>query len=123
MVKGRRAHSRGQTVERTTNHWGTHANTPARGSDLQYPRSIVRFARPNKGLHPCQKPVCLLAWLVRTWSDPGAVVLDATCGSGSTLAAARAEGRFSIGIEADERYCEIAARRLAGAADPGVPAS
>jgi site-specific DNA-methyltransferase (adenine-specific)/modification methylase len=123
MVAGRRAHSRGRSVERTTNHWGAHVNTPARDSDLQYPRSILRFPRPKEGLHPSQKPVDLLAWLIRTWSDPGAVVLDATCGSGSTLVAARAEGRFSIGIEADERYCEVAARRLASAADPGVPAS
>lgn len=118
MVKGRRSHSRGTKTERTVNHWGAHRNTPVADTDLQCPRSILRFARPKEGLHPSQEPVDLLAWLIRTYTDPGMLVLDATAGSGSTLVTAKAEGRLAIGIEADERYCEVAAERLAATPAP-----
>lgn len=66
---------------------------------------------------PYEKPVSLLTELIaRHTSDPRHVVLDPFMGSGSTLVAARAVGRRAIGIEVEERYCEIAARRL----DQGV---
>lgn len=61
--------------------------------------------------HPTEKPVELFAWVLA--QVPGAVVLDPYCGSGPTLRAAKDAGRRVIGIEVDERYCEIAARRCA----------
>lgn len=64
--------------------------------------------RPNG--HPAEKPVDLLARLVRESGGDGAV-LDPFAGSGSTLVAAKREGRRAIGIEIEERWCEIAARR------------
>jgi DNA modification methylase len=63
-------------------------------------------------LHTTQKPEPLMRQLVALFSEPGELVLDAFMGSGTTLAAAKALGRRAIGIELDERYCEIAARRL-----------
>lgn len=60
--------------------------------------------------HPAEKPTQLLAWLVESG---GGLVLDPFMGSGSTLVAAKANGSKAIGIEIEERYCEIAARRLA----------
>lgn len=66
----------------------------------------------GRALHPTEKPAGILAPLVAYSCPPGGVVLDLFAGSGSTLAVARAAGRRAIGIEADERYCEIAARRL-----------
>lgn len=63
--------------------------------------------------HPTQKPEEPMAALVRALSSPTGLVLDPFVGVGTTLAAAKAEGRRAIGIELEERYCEIAARRLA----------
>lgn len=63
--------------------------------------------------HPCPRKLNHVAWLVRWWSEPEDVILDPFCGSGTTLAAAKNKGRRAIGIEIEERYCEVAARRLA----------
>lgn len=69
---------------------------------------------PGKGRnHPTEKPVPLLAELIDRHTQPGALVLDPFMGSGSTLVAAKMTGRKAIGIEVDERYCEIAAKRMA----------
>jgi adenine-specific DNA-methyltransferase len=68
---------------------------------------------PYPGKHPCEKPLSMLAHMIETTSRPGDLILDPFAGSGSTLFAARTYGRRAIGIELDERYCEIAARRLA----------
>ncbi len=62
-------------------------------------------------MHPNQKPVTLMAATIDRLTMPGATVLDPCIGSGSTLTAAKLIGRRSIGIEIEERYCEIAANR------------
>ena len=62
--------------------------------------------------HPTQKPVRLMRELVGLFSSPGQVVLDPFMGSGTTLVAAKKLGRKAIGIEIEEKYCEIAAKRL-----------
>ena len=84
--------------------------------DLRYPRSIQKFNR-ERGLHPTQKPVDLMRYIIRTYTDEGATVLDNCAGSGSTLVAARAEGRKSIGIEMEEKYCEVIANRCSQGLD------
>lgn len=74
---------------------------------------LVRESEQGQHLHPTQKPVALMAWCIEKWSKPGETVLDPYIGSGPTLRAAKDLGRKAIGIEIEERYCEIAAKRLA----------
>jgi site-specific DNA-methyltransferase (adenine-specific) len=77
--------------------------------------SVLRVQRTQGGAtgrHPTEKPVDVLRQLIESSSVLGETVLDPFVGVGSTLVAARLEGRRSIGIEIDERYCELAARRF-----------
>jgi DNA modification methylase len=72
---------------------------------------LVTEAAPKVG-HPCPKPEIAWRWLVAKVSDTDDTILDPFLGSGTTLAAAMSLNRRAIGIEIEERYCEIAARRL-----------
>lgn len=73
--------------------------------------------------HPTVKPLAMVSDWVRLFTNPGDVVLDPFAGSGTTLRAAVDEGRRAIGVEIDERYCELIAKRLAqGALDFGESA-
>jgi site-specific DNA-methyltransferase (adenine-specific) len=81
-----------------------------------YPRSILEFANPNRGLlHPTQKPVALMEYLVRTYTNEGDMVLDFCMGSGTTGIACLQTGRKFIGIELSPRYHAIATHRIAQA--------
>ena len=62
-------------------------------------------------MHPTQKPVALLEWLIKTYTNPGDLVLDPTMGSGTTGVACQNTGRTFIGIEKDEAYFKIACDR------------
>jgi len=66
----------------------------------------------NEREHPTQKPVALMGEIIRVVSPEGGLILDPFMGSGSTLVAAMGLGRKAIGIDLDERFCEIAARRM-----------
>ena len=80
----------------------------------RYPVDVVRFANPNyKSLHPTQKPVELMEWLVRTYTNPGDTVLDCFMGSGTTGVACVRNGRDFIGMELQEKYFEVARKRIA----------
>jgi site-specific DNA-methyltransferase (adenine-specific) len=72
---------------------------------------LVTESAPKIG-HPCPKPEGAWRWLAAKVCDDGETVLDPFMGSGTTLLAAMSLGRRAIGIEIEERYCEIAARRL-----------
>ena len=69
--------------------------------------------RSEGNIHPTVKPTDLMRYLCRLVTPPGGIVLDPFMGSGTTLVAAKLEGRKAIGIELEEEYCEIAAKRLA----------
>ena len=81
--------------------------------DLRYPRSVQKFSIHNVGLlHPTQKPLGLLEFLVKTFTNKNELVLDNCMGSGSTGVACINTNRKFIGIELDDRYYEIAVNRL-----------
>ncbi len=81
-----------------------------------YPRTVIRIANPNHQTdHPTQKPVALMEYLIRTYTNEGETVLDFCMGSGTTLVAVLQCGRRAIGIERDAGYVEIARRRIAAA--------
>jgi site-specific DNA-methyltransferase (adenine-specific) len=86
----------------------------------RYPRSIIPFSNAGRvgKVHPTQKPVDLMAYLVRTYTNPGETVLDFCMGSGTTGVAALQEGRDFIGIEREAAYFQIAERRIAAAQPP-----
>ena len=75
--------------------------------------NVLRHKRDDNIDHPSPKPVGLLANLLGVVANDGDAVLDPFMGAGSTLVAAKACGLRAIGIEIEERYCEIAAKRLA----------
>ncbi len=99
-------------------------------STERFPTSVLKFKTDKQrcNLHPTQKPVALLRWIIRTYTDEGDLVLDNACGSGSTCEAAKEEGRDFIGIDngicEKERsqykgmpWVEIAEKRIAGEID------
>ena len=77
----------------------------------RYPKDIIKFNK-DKGYHPTQKPVALLEYLIKTYTNEGEIVLDNCMGSGSTGVACRNTGRKFIGIELDDKYFEISKSRL-----------
>ncbi len=79
--------------------------------DQRVPSSWQKF-NTEVGLHPQQKPVDLFRYLIRTYSNPNALVLDFSCGSGTTVLAAKLEGRRAVGIEKETRFAEVARGRL-----------
>lgn len=79
--------------------------------ELRVPSSWQKF-NTEVGLHSTQKPVELLRYLIRTYSNEGDTVLDFTCGSGSTGVACLLENRNFIGIEQESKYVEVSRRRL-----------
>ena len=76
-----------------------------------FPQTIISFAR-DRGFHPTQKPIALLEYLIKTYTNEGETVLDFTMGSGSTGVACVNTNRHFIGIELDEGYFEIAKKRI-----------
>lgn len=77
-----------------------------------YPKTVIEFSNEGKTVHPTQKPVELMEYLVKTYSKEGDVVLDFTMGSGSTGVSAIKNNRNFIGIELDNDYFAMAEQRI-----------
>ena len=77
----------------------------------RYPLTILSFSKET-GLHPTQKPVALLEYLIKTYTNEGDTVLDNCMGSGSTGVACKNTNREFIGMELDEKYFKVACERL-----------
>ena len=78
----------------------------------KYIGNVLEFKKDYQGYHPTQKPVALLEYLIKTYTNEGDIVLDNCFGSGSTLVAAVNTNRHYIGFELDEKYFDIACKRL-----------
>lgn len=119
FTKGSPLHGKGiawRTKESVNHNYGRHqqSDDARKGSTEKYPTSILAFQKPHASVavHRTEKPVTLLEWLVKTYTNPGDTVLDNCMGSGSTGVACVNTGRRFIGMELDEGYFNIASRRI-----------
>lgn len=112
----KRNHSKGNGKHREVNRcYGNYVETPTIISDEKFPTSIISIPKEHingKSYHPTEKPVDLIAYLIRTYTNEGDTVLDSTMGSGTTCVAAIREKRHYIGIELNEEYFNIAKKRI-----------
>jgi len=88
-----------------------------RQTQTGYPSSVLKFSNENGTIHPTQKPVALLEYLIRTYTEEGATVLDNCMGGGSTGVACAAARRSFIGIEINPQFYEAAKARITAAAN------
>ena len=110
-----RNHSRGKQFNEATNRcYGNFGKAEDVITDEKYPTDLIAFLRNvhKDNLHPTQKPVELIQYLIRTYTNPKEVVLDNCMGSGTTAIAAIRENRKFIGFETDKDYCEKACNRI-----------
>lgn len=118
-IKGKPCHSKGKVVgemndkQLQNNNYGDFKCVETKG-DMKFPTSILEFPKPHPStaVHPTQKPVKLLEWLIKTYTNTGELVLDNCMGSGSTGVACMNTNRKFIGVELDENYFNIAKQRL-----------
>jgi site-specific DNA-methyltransferase (adenine-specific) len=116
MLKGVRSHSRGRNLAKS-NHYGNSSFTDTT-SDMKYPKSILEFNREHPPIHPTQKPIALMEYLIKTYTNERELVLDFACGSGTTCVAAKNISRNYIGIELNPDYVKIAEDRVRGTTPP-----
>jgi site-specific DNA-methyltransferase (adenine-specific) len=86
-----------------------------------YPRQALKFTQVDKKVHPTQKPVALMEYLIRTYTNEGETVLDNCMGSGTTGVACVNTKRRFIGIEREPKYFQIAKSRIEAAMVPAFP--
>ena len=113
MVKGAVSHSKGKLNKKQKNNcYGKFSDVQTTFSDLKYPKSVLDFDRPHPPIHPTQKPVLLIEYLIKTYTNEGDVILDFAAGSGTTGIACMNTNRKCILIEKEEKYCEMIKKRL-----------
>ena len=117
MTQGE-AYNKG-TAKRETEVYGSQRAVEVKSDGERYPRTVQYFVTAEKEgkLHPTQKPIALTEYFVKTFSNPGDVILDNTMGSGTTGVACVNLDREFIGIEKDKEYFDIAVERISEAED------
>lgn len=96
----------------SSDNYGARSSTPYIQEFTNWPRDVLEIPSEGKTVHPTQKPVALMEYLIRTYTNEGETVLDFTMGSGTTGVACVNTGRKFIGIERDAGYFEIAKNRI-----------
>lgn len=110
-----RSHSlRGKTTDPTSVVTGGIQHKPYEQTSTNYPRQLLDIPSEGKTVHPTQKPVALMEYLIKTYTNEGDRVLDFAMGSGTTGIACKNLGRRFVGIEIDKTYFEIAKERIYG---------
>ena len=99
-------------VDKQSNYGAHKKNIIDNKTGRRMPTTILKFNRIERPAHPTQKPVPLLEWLIKTWSNEGETILDNTMGVGSTGVACLNTNRKFIGVEMDETYFKIATDKL-----------
>ena len=103
-------------IERSENNKGNTLGYRNKKDFIQnkkgYPKSVQYFDKDKSGHHPTQKPIALMEYLIKTYTNENETVLDFTMGSGSTGVACKNTNRNFIGIEQDENYFKIATERI-----------
>lgn len=110
MEKGKIRRVERSGVNSNTTNYGKHIEIKESRYNERYPKSVLNF-NVEHGLHPTQKPIALIEYLIRTYSNKGDLVLDCFMGSGTTGVASLKLGRRFIGIEMDKYYFKIAKER------------
>jgi len=96
-----------------TDSYGSYTNKREDNPGRRYPKQVQEFPVVERGTtHPTQKPIALMEYLIKTYTNGGETVLDFTMGSGTTGVAAKNLNRDFIGIELDEGYFKIAQERI-----------
>ena len=98
------------TISRPSSNYGKQNDYVT--DSTNYPRDVLEYGPDPLKLHPTQKPLELMRYMVRTYSNPGDLVLDPFMGSGTTAVACVLEKRNFIGFELDEKYFNLANKRL-----------
>tara|TARA_R110002126_G_scaffold280677_1_gene428196 strand:+ start:3150 stop:3965 length:816 start_codon:yes stop_codon:yes gene_type:complete len=99
--------------DRNECHLGKVKHTRKIDNGFRNPKSVIKInGSKNNNVHPTQKPILLMEYLIRTYTNEGETVLDFTMGSGSTMVACQNLKRNGIGIEQDETYFKIASDRI-----------
>ena len=115
-VVGEKNHSKGKPKENANNNYGDFdfVDNSDQLGNLKHPKSILTFPKPHPSVtvHPTQKSLELCQWLIRTYTNPGDIVLDNCMGSGTSCLAAKLENRHYIGLELSPDYFKIAEQRL-----------
>lgn len=109
------AYNKGVRKEQTQNDvYGSFDRVEVKSDGLRFPRSVQYFktAESEGGFHKTQKPIALMEYLIKTYTNEGQVVLDFAMGSGTTGVAALNTGRKFIGIEMDKCYFDVATERI-----------
>lgn len=110
----------GYVSKHNTHGYGLKPRTEFKNEGTRYPKSVRSVSRDfsaQQQVHPTQKPVPLLRWLIKTYSNENELVLDNCMGSGSTGIACVLENRNFIGFELNEEYFKIASERILQAQD------
>ena len=92
--------------------YGNHEAINSSNNGLEYPFNTIEIKSNGKSVHPTQKPIELMEYLIKTYTNENETVLDFTMGSGSTMVACKNTNRNGIGIEQDDKYFEIAKQRI-----------